>query len=162
MSRTIDLEGIGVDGFGYTVTITGPKRQRRTLRMRTSKKREEEGELEGRQKGANSIQGQHLKPTFEVVTKKTFDVTEAFGYQGLSEENLCPVSPINQLRSFEEVEIGIEQAAAGLKDWSLLDTQGAVTTLPGVGDSSCGNGAEACSPSISIPSPPPSAAFAPT
>ena len=113
MSRTIDLEGIAEDGFGYKVTISGPSKQNSKLQKRQSGhdakgfwQRQGGRGVDDRERLGQSI-------ALEVTTKTTFDVEE----KQLGPWERTTFAPY----SGSDPEIGIEQAALQLKDWSSLN-----------------------------------------
>jgi hypothetical protein len=130
MSRTIDLEGICEDAFGYTVTITGPPRaarQRKRWRQVTGQsERSKEFSMEpssalstGKSQGSTS-------KSFEVVTSNTFEVADVYRDRDIIQKP--PMLP----NAFHEGQGEFEfyESGAGAVDWTLLDTPEVVTALP--------------------------------
>lgn len=118
-SRTIDLEGIREDGFGYTVTITGPPRRRnKLLKSHPSLRKNAEDGLVSRH--STSRNDSNLLIPLKVKTEKTFQVTETFqvpGRERVSEKS-SRWGSISQVPD-AELEEEIERAAngLGLKEW---------------------------------------------
>ncbi|KAF2402985.1 hypothetical protein EJ06DRAFT_316167 [Trichodelitschia bisporula] len=119
--RTIDLEGIAIDGLGYTVRISGP-----FCKKKKKSARKEEWMASMTRKGSSaenlgiSSQASQKQPV-EIVTEKSFEVRESF-HENILDENSWRFWAMSQQRSNEEdMDIEIERAGAGLNDWSLLD-----------------------------------------
>jgi hypothetical protein len=130
MSRTIDLEGIVTDDFGYKVTISGPSKPqgllrnkgRRVRKISRSDKHGIDHTLEAEQR--NSLHG--------VVMEKTFEVTEVFQDRNIMQKYQHRDAVMQHI-SHDDVEDSIARAATGILDWSLLDTPEVVTALPEMG-----------------------------
>jgi hypothetical protein len=122
-SRTIDLEGIGEDGFGYTVTITGPPKRRNKLVKSNPNLRKS---MEEGLRSPHSMERKNSKSIpLEVTTEKTFQVTETFQDQrGLSEKS-SRWGSISQSQG-QDLEEEIEKAASGLglKEWEFSEAYG--------------------------------------
>jgi hypothetical protein len=125
MSRTIDLEGLGVDGFGYRVTITGPPRPKGLLRRGMSKAQRVRQSKQSRN-AESAGDGEIID---QVVMETTFEVTEVFQDRNITQK-FQRRDPSFQRQSHDDVEDSIERSANGLMDWSLLDTPEVVTALP--------------------------------
>jgi hypothetical protein len=61
-----DLEGIGIDGFGYTVTISGPQRKRTGLKGWCLKNRDEERDVSPRWSFPRKLDGDMHSDTMEL------------------------------------------------------------------------------------------------
>jgi hypothetical protein len=131
-SRTIDLEGIGEDGFGYTVTITGPTKRRKKLvksNPNVRKNMEEGSSLPHsvqQMRSPHSIERKNSKSIpLQVTTRKTFQITETFqDPRGISEKSSRSGS-MSQLQ-VQKRELEIERAASGLglREWEFSEAYG--------------------------------------
>jgi hypothetical protein len=126
MSRTIDLEGIGEDGFGYTVTITGPPRPRkRHARWKRATKSSVQPQDVVQEQSFTDGRLSNERKTLEVVTNNTFEIEEVFRDRDLIQQ---------PKRSFQEAKEEYEHYNLRVEtvEWSLLDTPEVVTALPEV------------------------------
>ncbi|TID13469.1 hypothetical protein E6O75_ATG11385 [Venturia nashicola] len=80
LSRSVDVEGIGLDGFGYTVTITaGNPVKKRSLRKRKSAMPEDNAEAEkGEENWQMSRMSSQSPGGIMVSQRKSLEVTEVF------------------------------------------------------------------------------------
>lgn len=106
MCRYIDLEGIGVDdGFGYTVTITGPPAaKRRFLSSKTPDAHHSDLEMGKDGDGAQTLQ---------IETTNAYSVNETY-------RELRPEQKARRQATAEDAD-GIDQACQNLSAWGLLD-----------------------------------------
>jgi hypothetical protein len=118
LSRYIDLEGIGLDdGFGYSVTITGPPSTRRRL-LKSKSPDPNQSDLE-------TGNDDDIPQKLQIETTNAYSVDEV--YRKISpispEHNTgCEVSPHNMAQ-------GIDQACQNLSSWGLLDRTTSETTF---------------------------------
>ncbi|KAF2426494.1 hypothetical protein EJ08DRAFT_373359 [Tothia fuscella] len=122
MSRTIDLEGIGEDGFGYTVQITGPTSRAPHTKRRWLRRRNQSSQRPGSVISLEPTQGVN-----RVRAKSTFEVAEEY-------RSPVMTKPSNGVfKSFDGTDGGTGfDFDQGVLDWSLLDAPEAVTALPSV------------------------------
>jgi hypothetical protein len=125
MSRTVDLEGIQNDGYGYAVTITGPPKESRKLRKRGTKKADR---VESPRKTQTSIEELQSISAIEVVMQQTFDVSEVFQERDTQKAGLRRDSSMQH--SFRSDQSCIEREVGGMLDWSLLEIPEVANTLP--------------------------------
>jgi hypothetical protein len=131
-SRTIDLEGIGEDGFGYTVTITGPTKQRKKLvKSNPNVGRSMEGgpippQPSQQTRAPHSMEWKKSNSIpLQVTTQKTFQVTETFqDLRGISEKSSRSGSMSQSQEQRREVEIERAARGLGLKEWELSEAYG--------------------------------------
>ncbi|KAE9983789.1 hypothetical protein BLS_003705 [Venturia inaequalis] len=130
-SRTIDLEGIGDDGFGYSVVISGPTKRKRLRKPIPNGRKGTDLRLQpGRafQRLRSPLMSPETKPipmnwrkpksrTLQVTTEKSFQVTESFQEVGASSGKSSRIGSVNLPQELKEGET-IEQAAnlAGLEN----------------------------------------------
>ena len=143
--RTIDIEGIKTDGFGYTVTITtgrGTKVRRRwDIRNKTwhyfpeqeiSDVEDEEdargprkqsifsqGSVTRKRSGSGPRTGDSEKRAMEVQTQKTFEVRESFHSQKF-ERGFDYRNPYKGGRQEEDIEVGMQGSEVAVSDWSIF------------------------------------------
>jgi hypothetical protein len=131
-SRTIDLEGIGEDGFGYTVTITGPsKRRKKLVKSHPNLRRSMEEGLSSPH-SFQQIKPPHSKEwktsksiPLQVTTQKIFQVTETFQDQrGISEKSSRSGSMSQPQRQKREADIERAARGLGLKEWEFSEAYG--------------------------------------
>jgi hypothetical protein len=130
MSRTVDLEGIRTDGFGYQVVITGPSKEKRLLRKRgmvaKQASRTEPDGMEvplGKEEKSSGL-------AIEVVMQNTFDVSETFQDRDIVQGDLRRNLSIQRASHCDQSSV--DRDMGGVLDWSLLDTPEVVTALPSI------------------------------
>jgi hypothetical protein len=77
VSRTLDLDGIANDGLGYTVTISGPPRQRRKLQKKPGASSVRAMTPQQRKYSVQSM-SEHEKPAFEIPVQTELSIQETY------------------------------------------------------------------------------------
>jgi hypothetical protein len=104
ISREVDLEGISLDdGFGYTVTITGPPAPKRRLLSRMSDSHQPDPE-KGTEDDAQKLQ---------ISTTSAYSVDESY-------REVRPEQRARRKAAAQDAD-GIDQASQNLSAWGLLD-----------------------------------------
>ena len=124
-TRAVDLEGIGQDGMGYTIIITGPKHngsntiakrvQGLLRRRRKESLLESEAGMEQRSKGGPP-------PSHGIMASTTVRLQEQFN-DSTGNVSETRSEYMNRVLNEEYMELEMDQAAIGLSDWSLLKVQ---------------------------------------
>lgn len=142
-SRTIDLEGIGEDGFGYSVVISGPTKRKRLTKPNPNTRKGADISLQpGRafQRIRSPLMSPDIEPIsmdwqkpksipksipLQVTTEKSFQVTESFQEVAPSSGKSSRMGSVSLPREPKEGET-IEQAAnlAGLGNWQFSEAYG--------------------------------------
>jgi len=110
VSRAIDLDGIADDGLGYTVTISGPPRERRKLK----KKNRESSVVLTPQQRKQSVQSmsEDGKPAFEIPVQTEVSIQETYH-----------TGPVGRRATFWDPRLSSENGTADLESGSGPDLE---------------------------------------
>jgi hypothetical protein len=73
--RAVDLEGLELDGLGYSVTITGPPKKRHKLSKKAMDLRKASGCFNDEE---TLDEERRCKPAFEIATRTSFSISRSF------------------------------------------------------------------------------------